>query len=345
MIMKENVNIASLAGKRVLFIAPRFFSYERDIIAALTRCGAEVDWLPDRPFDSPFMTAVTRFQPSVILPAAYRLYEKMMHGFGRSHYDFILVLNGQTLPKKLLVKWRACFPQARFLLYMWDSLENRGSVRGNLDQFDECFSFDPGAVEKFGMILRPLYFVPGFEAAQDTKCDYGISFIGTAHTDRYEIVSKIDAKLPSQINRFWYLFLQTQWVYHAYRFTNKAYKSAKQSDFQFASLPRTTVQETFRRSMSILDIEHPDQTGLTMRTFETLGAQKKLVTTNASVRDYPFFDANNIHVIDRHSPIVPEEFINLPYRPIAPELYLKYSIDGWVREVMGLDTVDKAPQP
>jgi hypothetical protein len=332
----NSVNVRNLVGKRVLFIAPRFFSYEKDIIAALLRSGAEVDWLPDRPFDSPFMTAVTRFQPSLILPAAYRFYKKMMADFGRSHYDFVLVLNGQTLPKKLLIEWRAQFPCARFILYMWDSLENRDSVRANLDQFDECLSFDPGAVEKYGMILRPLYFVPGFEAVRDAKCDYGISFIGTAHTDRYEIVSKIDAGLPLHTSRYWYLFLQAKWVYHAYRRTNKAYKSAPLSDFQFAPLQRSTVQEKFRQSMSILDIEHPSQTGLTMRTFETLGAQKKLVTTNSSVRYYPFFDPNNIHIIDRHSPIVPEDFIKSPYRPIAPELYFKYSIDGWVNDVMGL---------
>jgi hypothetical protein len=332
----NNVDPRGLAGKRVLFVAPRFFHYEKDIIEALQQFGAEVDWLPDRPFDSSFMTAVTRFQPRFILPCAYRMYQKMMTDFGRSHYDFVLVLNGQTLPKKLLVEWRTQFPNARFILYMWDSIENRGSVRANLDQFDECLSFDPGAVGKYGMTLRPLYFVPGFETTQDTKCDYDISFIGTAHSDRYEIVSKINAGLPAHISRYWYLFLQAKWVYYAYRRTNKAYKSAILSDFQFASLPRATVQETFRRSMSILDIEHPSQTGLTMRTFETLGAQKKLVTTNASVRDYPFFDANNIHVIDRLLPIIPEDFIKTPYRPILPELYYKYSISGWVRDVMGL---------
>jgi hypothetical protein len=330
----------ALSGKRILFIAPRFFSYENDIIAALERRGAKVDWLPDRPFDTPFMTAVTRFQPRAILPAAYRLYRKKLTEFGRASYDIVLVLNGQTLPKKLLIELRAELPKAQFILYMWDSLENRGSIVENLDQFDDCLSFDPRAVERFGMHLRPLFFSPGFEMAPEHAFDHDISFIGTAHTDRYHIVSEVDANLPADKSRFWYLFLQARWVYHVYRRTNPAYKGASISDFRFDPLPRSTVQGVFRKSSTILDIEHPMQTGLTMRTFETMGAQKKLVTTNEGVRDYPFYDAQNIHVIDRKKPSVPAGFLETPYRSIEPSLYQKYSIDGWVEDVLKI-----APKP
>lgn len=323
-----------LAGKRILFVAPRFFSYERDIIAALERRGAVVDWLPDRPFDTPLMTAVTQVQPRVILPAAYRLYRKKLAAFNSDGYDIVFVLNGQTLPKKLLVELRAELPQARFVLYMWDSLENRGSVTNNLSLFDDCLSFDPRAVDRFGMRLRPLFFSPGFEMPPETEFEFDISFIGTAHTDRAHIVGQVDANLPKTTRRYWYLFLQARWVFYAYRFSNKAYKSAKIENFEFAPLPRATVQNIFKRSAVILDIEHPQQTGLTMRTFETMGAQKKLVTTNQDVRNYAFFDPQNIHVIDRASPQVPADFIDAPYRPISDALYHQHSIDGWLEEVL-----------
>ena len=50
-----------LSGKRILFMAPKFFGYETEIARALAARGALVDLLPDRPFGSPFMTAITRF--------------------------------------------------------------------------------------------------------------------------------------------------------------------------------------------------------------------------------------------------------------------------------------------
>ncbi len=334
---EAGVSLATdLAGKRILFVAPRFFSYERDIIAALEKRGALVDWLPDRPFDTPLMTAVTKVQPRAILPAAYRLYRKKLAAFNREAYDIVLVLNGQTMPHKLLSELRAELPRARFVLYMWDSLENRGSVVNNLSLFDDCLSFDPRAVSRFGMRLRPLFFSPGFEMPPEQGFDYDISFIGTAHTDRAHIVSKIDADLPAGTQRYWYLFLQARWVFHAYRLSNPAYKGARVEDFRFTPLPRATVQDVFRTSSTILDIEHPQQTGLTMRTFETMGAQKKLVTTNADVRNYPFFHAQNIHVIDRKAPKVPVAFLEAPYQPISDLLYHQHSIDGWLEEVLNL---------
>ena len=50
------------------------------------------------------------------------------------------------------------------------------------------------------------------------------------------------------------------------------------------------------KSKAILDINHPSQVGLTMRTFETLGANKKLITTNENIKIYDFFDKENIDV-------------------------------------------------
>lgn len=325
----------SLAGKRILFMAPRFFGYERDILDELRSRGAVVDWLPDRPFDTPLMTAVTRFQRSLVMPAAHRLYRRLLDGFGRPDYDIVFVVNGQTLPRKLLAELRTELPRARFVLYMWDSLENRSSVVDKFNLFDEQSSFDPRAVARFGMRMRPLFFVPGFERPPTDAFNHHLSFVGTAHTDRYGVVSAVDASLPGDISRFWYLFLQAPWVFYAYKATNPVFRHARPEEFHYTPLARATVQDVFHRSRAILDIEHPRQAGLTMRSFETMGASKKLVTTNAGVRDYEFYDPANICVIDRRGACVPEEFLQTPYRPIAPEIYARYRLAGWVDELLG----------
>jgi hypothetical protein len=326
---------ADLAGKRILFMAPRFFGYERDIIEALRGRGATVDWLPDRPFDTPLMTAVTRFQRSLIMPAAYRLYRRLLDGFGRPDYDIVFIVNGQTLPRKLLAELRAELPRARFVLYMWDSLENRGSIIDKFDLFDEWSSFDPRTVARFGMPLRPLFFVPGFERPVAKNFDHDISFIGTAHTDRYAVVSKVDAAFSAETRRFWYLYLQAPWVFRAYKVTNPVYRNAKSGAFKFTPIAKSDVQDIFQRSRAVLDIEHPRQVGLTMRTLETVGASKKLVTTNASVRDYDFFDPHNVCVIDREKPVIPPDFLRTPYRPIPDAVYARYRLDGWIDELLG----------
>jgi len=328
--------MGGLLRRRILLIAPRFFGYDNDIANELKNCGAHVDFIPDRPFETPFMKAITRFKREWMIRAADRLYRRLLEGFGCGHYDYVLVINGQTLSSTILSELRVAYPQAKFILYMWDSMENRKSVQDNLGYFDECFSFDPRTASIWNMKFRPLFFSEGFERPAAVTPTYDISFVGTAHTDRYSVVSSLDRQLQKNITRFWYLYLQAPWVFYVYRATNETFRGAKINEFKFAPLSKSDVQKVFFQSRAILDIEHPKQTGLTMRTFETLGASKKLVTTNAQVRDYDFYNPANIHIIDRANAEVPEEFLSTPYEPIAPELYAKYRLAGWVDEILDL---------
>jgi hypothetical protein len=324
----------SLSGRQVLYIAPRFFDYDKDIAAELERRGARVDRLMDRPFDTPFMTAVTRFRREWMIHAADRLYRREIERYGRSSYDLVLVINGQTLSREILSELKAEFPSARFVLYMWDSIANRRSILESLDLFDSCFSFDPSAVQTHGFRLRPLFFSKGFESPPSEDFDYHISFIGTAHTDRRAILSGVDAALGPEIRRFWYLYLQARWVLAAYRLTNPAFRSARAREFKYVPLSRNEVQDVFRRSKAILDIEHPRQSGLTIRTFEALGASKKLVTTNSGITEYDFYDPTNICVLPRTGRGIPSHFLHEPYKPMSAALYFKYSLSGWLDEIL-----------
>ncbi|HEY0489996.1 MAG TPA: hypothetical protein VGD30_10825 [Telluria sp.] len=323
-----------LDGKRVLLIAPRFFGYEREIRAEIARRGAVVDWLPDRPFDTPLMTGLTRHKPEWVLPAADRLYRRELEKLDGTPYDLILVVNGQTLSNAMLRSLKADFPRAKLVLYMWDSIENRGGVVANLPLFDAAYSFDPHDARRYGMHARPLFFSKGFERPPAPDFDFHLSFIGTAHTDRYAVVSRIKAQLPPQLRPYWYLYLQAPWVLQAYRLTNPTMRQARREEFEFTPLDKATLQSVFARSLAVVDIEHPRQRGLTMRTFETMGSHKKLITTNPEVRDYDFFNASNICVVDRQAPRIPAAFLESTFEPLAPSLYRHYSIEGWVDEVL-----------
>jgi hypothetical protein len=324
----------SLAGQRILFFAVRDFGYAQQITGELRRRGAEVDYLPDRPFDSPFMSAVTRFQRAAVMPFADRYYFRKLKELGDKEYDQVFVTNGVTISERLLATLRDRSPRARFLFYIWDSIRNRPSAPALLPYFDERVTFDPEAAEQYGMRLQPLFFAPGFEAASHGEPKYDVSFIGTAHADRYQIISALNAGLEPDVSRYWYLFLKARWVFRAEKLRNPAFKHARLNDFKYETLGFANVQQIFKESRAIVDIEHPHQKGLTMRTFEALGSRKKLITTNAHVKDYPFYDPQNIHVIDRTDPHLPREFLRTPYRPLSPELYHQYSLAGWVDALM-----------
>ena len=201
-----------LAGKNVLFIAPKFFDYDRDIFRELSRRGASVDLLRDRPFDSAAMVALTRFARFTVMPAVERHYSAELERLGRSHYDLVFVINGQTLPLRLLRTLRTSFANARFVLYMWDSIGNRPSTLRHIHYFDHVFTFDRRDADEYGLKFRPLFYSQDFDLPSSDFFQYDISFIGTAHSDRVKVVSDIDRSLPVNTRCFWHLYLQAPWV-------------------------------------------------------------------------------------------------------------------------------------
>jgi hypothetical protein len=143
--------------------------------------------------------------------------------------------------------------------------------------------------------------------------------------------------LAPDLRRFWFMYLQARWVFLAYCVMNKTMRAARMNEFRFKPLDRQESSRVFWQSHAILDVEHPRQTGLTMRTLETLGARKKLITTNAGVRDYLLYDPANICIVDRNDPKIPVDFLKTPVKPLGDDLYHRYSIAGWIDEILGDD--------
>ena len=90
------------------------------------------------------------------------------------------------------------------------------------------------------------------------------------------------------------------------------------------------ILKLYRNSKVILDINHPGQKGLTMRTFEAIGAGKKMITTNSEIKNYPFYNSNNVYIIDRYDIVLDKKFFETEYEDVSEELYFKASIEGWL---------------
>jgi hypothetical protein len=325
-----------LHNKNILFISPCFFGYENQIIFELQKSEAIVDFLPDRPFQSAFMKAVTRIRREIILPYANRYFWQKICEFNRAKYDHIFIVLGECISPEFLTDLRSHYPSALFTLYMWDSFKNREFLVNNIKLFDQCFTFDSTDARDFGMKFRPLFFIDGFGSEEKTNNKYDISFIGTIHSDRYKTITSFKQTLNSDRKSFFYLYLQAPWVFWANKFGNKAFKGATFDEFSYSPLSVFEIQKIFNSSKAILDIQHPWQTGLTMRTIEAIGANKKLITTNKFIERYDFFKPENIIIIPRVGKInIPNNFYEESYVPMSADLKYKYSIRGWLSEILG----------
>jgi len=326
-----------LEGRYVLLQVVPYFGYDQVIANALRARGATVDVLADRPFRSAIMHGVAKVARPALLRHVTTLYRAALNGWGRAHYDYILVINGQTMGEPFLRELRGRYPRAKLIYYIWDSFENKPYAVRALGAYDACFSFDPRGASRYGLGLRPLFYAPEFDLPAQENYDYHISFIGSAHSDRPAVLGRLDAGLPPDIRRYWFLYLKAEWVLRYRQLTNRHFRNVDRRLFSAQAMPRGDVRRIFAQSASFLDIEHDRQCGLTIRTFEALGTRRKLVTTNADIASYDFFDPANVRVIDRANPSVAREFFDEPVRELDPSLRRKYSVFGWIDEVLGLN--------
>lgn len=323
-----------MQGQRVLLIMPAYFGYQQEIMAALRQKGAEVEFVADRPFQSPAMKAITRVNARLIARQADRYFMNEVERLGKA-FDQVLVINGEAVTLSMLRMLRSACPQARLTYYAWDSLANKPFTGKCLDTYDRCFSFDPLDAKQYGMGLRPLFFTPGFVRQIPSAFTYDISFVGTIHSDRYRILSSLKRQVPVDASVLFYMYLQAPWMYGLRKVFTRTVVGARAAEFKFVSLRPTEVQDIFFKSKAVVDVEHPGQRGLTMRTIEALGSQTKLITTNPQVADYDFYDPANVCIVDRAKPALPSGFLEKPYAPVDEAVYQRYSLSAWLGEVAG----------
>ena len=101
-------------------------------------------------------------------------------------------------------------------------------------------------------------------------------------------------------------------------------------------IPVDEVAEKIKKAKIIIEIQRKEQVGLSFRVFEALGHNKKLITTNADVINYDFYNPQNILVIDEDNIEIPENFVNSPYLPVSEEILSKYMLENWVKKVFDL---------
>lgn len=322
----------TLKNKNILLISPNFFNYEIEIKKELKHLGAHVTLLPDRPFTSPLIKAIARYARALILPLFDFFYRRTISSQGA--YDIIFVIQGEGLSINTLKNIRNKNPKALMILYMWDSFKNKKNLIGHIDYFDKVYTFDPDDAKNLKLNFKPLFFL-GQHKASNKRNIYDLSFVGTMHSDRFFVAYTLKKSLKSIKKVFFYFYLQASWMYWFHKCFNSKFTFAKREYFFTQSMARSEVLKLFSQSFSILDVEHPNQKGLTMRTFESLGLGKKLITTNVNIKDYDFYDSNNIYILDRKNirPI-PESFFKKPYKALDRVLREKYSLSTWLKDIL-----------
>lgn len=325
---------------KILLIMPNFFNYPEVICDELKNMGHEVDFFDDRPSCHPFVKAAVRFNRNLITPYINKYFSSIKQKIISKTYDVFLLISGQSLSlsESMIIELRNILLNTKFVLYQWDSQKNFSYIKRMHKYFDVCYSFDKCDVKNNSCLkFLPLFYSRMYEeignnTAKEYK--YNFCFVGTAHPKKYKFISKISKELKNVYSKqFIYFFFPSRLVYLYRKLFNKDLRKAKYSEFHFRPLNSQEMKELYELSECILDSAQSGQLGLTMRVIEALGAKKKIITTNEDVKNYDFYNPENIYIykdkIDQN-----DVFFGSVYKPVSDCVYKKYSLRNWLQVIL-----------
>lgn len=310
---------------KILFLAPSYLNLYIPIQKELERQGHYVTYFEDR-FLPPIEWAHSWIRkiiagsrnPLIVYWRHHLKKEKNLFG---TKYDLLLCINGMSFHPILLNRLRRQNPNIRSSLYIWDT-SNYLDYFKYYKYFDKVSSFDIDDCEKYNVSLLPFYWLPIQNKKECYSNDYMLSIVGSNHDERLEIVEKI-AKQLDNLNL---------------KYCFKIYDAPETSPFHIGKqLPFEETIDIMQRSECILDTDRPTQSGTTPRVIWALALGKKIISTNTNLKRMPFFDNNQIALIDRDTPIIDFDFINKEYivNNNGTKDYIKnLRIDNWVKQLL-----------
>lgn len=339
---KKDNKLMNLNDKKVLLIA--LSGYSDGMINKMEQLGAKVDYIHDKPNEKFLTKSLGRIGFKFYQKILEKYYREALKPLKKKNYDFILVIRGEYTPEKTLKYLKQLYPNSKLILYMWDGL-NKQNTRGIQNKwifFDKVYTFDRFDYEtnKGKIDFLPLYYYDKYlpkdiKSANSDDLEYDISFIGTGHDDRINVINNIMHQAEKcGLKCFKYYYMPHKLIYLKNKLLNKSFKTVSHQDLKYSMIPFEDLYKIYSNSKCIVDVENKGQHGLTMRTIEILGLKRKLITTNKDIVNYDFYNSNNILVIDRDNPKFDISFIEKPYIELKEEIYKKYSLENWILEIL-----------
>jgi len=326
--------MTGIQGKKILFLSVSFFGYENAIAERLSLLGAEVDFYDERPSNSNLSKGLIRLNTSIYYRKITRYYRRILNETRNRKYDYFLLIKGEATPAFFLQAVRDNNPGIQMIYYNFDPLSEYPQLISHLRYFDRKFTFEFSDAVTFNLNFRPLFYLDEYRDTGKSvirTADYDMVFIGSAHTDRYIVGEKIRAVADAlRLRSYFYYYAMGRFTFRLKKIIDKNLAQFDIDKVSFTKLTHDEIIRFYGKTKSVVDINKPFQQGLTIRTFEVLASGKKLITTNADIQNYPFYDPDNIMITDRENVILDPGFFSTPFKTIEQSILYRMSLDSFI---------------
>lgn len=300
----------------------------KHIAASLDKQGHTVQHIDFNAFKYKYPSILHRAY-NVILKTFFKTNLKHLH-YGREilkklrennqKQDVILTIKGDFINPKSILEFKKYTDKS--VGFFNDNIYRCPKIKRVLHCFDEVFSFEKEDCANYNLKFAPNWIYNSENPSGKKYFDYD-AFNISSIDKRLPILKRIASNLASQNINFKFIV-----------YDKKHKEDDKNITYIENHMPLTEVNDYISRSKVLFDISRLGQIGLTFRVFESLGISKKLITTNADIKNYDFYNPNNILIIDENNPVIPATFFDNEYEKIPESIYNKYTLEAWCKNII-----------
>ena len=315
---------------KITIISHDNWGYNQNITTALEKKGHVVHHIDFNTFKYKYPNFCYRIY-NFFLKAFFKKNLKNIH-FGKEInnrlkdlgeiQDILLTIKGDFIDPDKILDFKKYTKKS--IAFFNDNIYRCPKIISTISNFDEVYTFEKEDAVKYNLnfITNFIYNDSKSNPSQIYKYDV---FNISSKDNRFKTICKIADELKAKEFSFKIIVYDKN-------------KKKKESNIEFISeyIQIDQVNEFVNDSKFLLDIHRKEQNGLTFRVFESLGLQKKLITTNPNIVNYDFYNPRNILVIDENNLNFNIDFFKSSYEPIPEDIYRKYTIEHWIETVFNL---------
>ena len=318
---------------KILIVGPYFFSYAEAISKEINR--RNIKCFKYNEIHSNSVIVKVAYRLNLIFPFRKKitLHRERLYSFiDDNQISDVLFISPDVIDEKLLLEVKK---RARTHLYMWDGFKNKKNALSVLDYFDTKSSFDMFDCKRYGLKYVPL-FAESEYCARNIPKKYDLSFCGTIHSDRPTWINILlkysnENRLRIRLLLYYYspllLFIRLALNKFCFRLF---------SEVSFDSFAKEQIADLFRESRVVVDLTHPNQNGLTSRTFEVLRTGSKLATNNKNCKVLEKRFPSRIFMFEKDDFSGKEflDFINLDVEPLDKNQDQFLSVERFADQIL-----------
>lgn len=326
---------------RISVISYDFWDYDQYIVESLRRKGIDAHHIK--------ITSVTHsgFEERVINAISKTFLKRNLKKEKRKQYvldsleklghqNQILVLNPDTFDLPTLKKIRESTDV--MTTYLYDNLDRVPVECEKLNLFDTIFSFDDSDIEKYGFMKLTNYIYLPFTPKEVQNPEMDLFYITSYDNRRVALIKRLAKKLMEMGMKFQIMIIgKKSWKHQLKNVLVKIPENVFLV-FSLKKISHEQLPQYYMNAKILLDLMREGQYGLSFRVFEAMALEKKIITDNESIKNYDFYNPNNILVLNEDISNINASFFETPYEKVPEDIYNAYTLDHWVTKVFKLST-------